>query len=185
MKLQQKLISKSTKKAEREGRDLALAGDDPYSFAQTVALHALAPRARSRAELHALLLKRGVSEENAISVLDNLELQGLLNDLEFAQIWSNSRQRQKKLSKRVIAQELRHKGVAQDIIDETVDGIDDADEYQMAFTLAEKKYRSVAHLDPEVAYRRIHSLLARKGFGHGIVSRIMRQLIDGVPEEVE
>ena len=43
----------------------------------------------------------------AVIVLDELELQGLLNDLEFAQIWSESRQRQKKLSKRVIAQELR------------------------------------------------------------------------------
>ena len=85
-----------------------------------VALHALAPRARSRAELHQHLLKRGADEESATGVLDSLELQGLLNDLEFAKIWSESRQRQKKLSKRVISSELRQKGVASDIIDEVL-----------------------------------------------------------------
>jgi regulatory protein len=101
---------------------------DPYSFALTTAHYALAPRAKSRAELHAHLKKRGVEDEIAAAVLDELELQGLLNDLEFAQIWSESRQRQKKLSKRSIAQELKFKGVSQDIIDETLEKIDDEDE---------------------------------------------------------
>ena len=69
-----------------------------------------------------------MEDDVASAVLDELELQGLLNDLEFAQIWSESRQRQKKLSKRVIAQELRVKGVSQDIIEETIEKIDDEDE---------------------------------------------------------
>ena len=141
------------------------------------ALHALAPRARSRSELHDHLIKRGVEAEVAVGILDSLELQGLLNDLEFAKLWAESRQRQKKLSKRVISSELRQKGVAQDIIDETIDGIDDEDEYQMAYALAERKYRSCSHLDPEVAYRRISGLMARKGFSHSITSRIMRELL--------
>ena len=140
------------------------------------ALFALAPRARSRAELHEHLIKRGAEEEVASGILDTLELQGLLNDLEFAKIWSESRQRQKKLSKRVITSELRQKGVAADIIEEVVSEIDDEEEYAMAFALAEKKYRSCSNLDPDVAYRRISSLLARKGFGHQMMARIMNQL---------
>ena len=36
---------------------------DPYSFALTTAHYALAPRAKSRAELHAHLKKRGVEDE--------------------------------------------------------------------------------------------------------------------------
>ncbi len=54
---------------------------DPYSDAMSMALYALAPRAKSRAELHTQLLKRGVEPEISSSVLDSLELQGLLNDL--------------------------------------------------------------------------------------------------------
>ena len=121
---------------------------DPYSEAMSIALYALAPRAKSRDELFKQLLKRGVDAENANAVLDSLELQGLLNDLEFAKLWSESRQRAKKLSKRVIAGELRTKGVSQDIINEVIEEIDDETEYNQAFLLAERKYKSIAHLDP-------------------------------------
>ena len=148
-----------------------------YGDCMDIALYALAPRAKSRAELHAHLLKRGSDPEVAASVLDNLELQGLLNDLEFARIWSESRQRQKKLSKRSIEQELRQKGVPQEFIDEALTEIDDDVEYQMAYDLAERKYRSCAHLDEEVIYRRVHSVLARKGFGHSLTQRIMKELL--------
>ncbi|MEI6649202.1 MAG: regulatory protein RecX [Actinomycetes bacterium] len=152
---------------------------DSFSEAESIALNALAPRARSRAELHAHLLKRGVDDGVAHSVLDHLELQGFLNDLEFAKIWSESRQRQKKLSKRVIAGELRVKGVAQDIIDEVIEGIDAGAEYQMALDLAARKYRSCSHLESEVIYRRVHSVLARKGFDHSTISAVLREVLHG------
>ena len=142
-----------------------------------MALYALAPRAKSRAELHTQLLKRGVEAEVSSSVLDSLELQGLLNDLEFAKIWSESRRRQKKLSSGVIIQELRTKGVAQDIIDEVMQESDPYEEYAMAYALAERKYRSCAHLDEMVIYRRVHSLLARKGFSHQVTTRILKELL--------
>lgn len=150
---------------------------DPYSEAMTLALYALAPRAKSRAELHSQLLKRGVEREISSAVLDSLELQGLLNDLEFAQLWSESRRRQKKLSSNAITQELRSKGVAPDIIEEVMESSDIDAEYQMAFELAERKYRSCAHLDQMVIHRRVHSLLARKGFSYQITERIMRELL--------
>ena len=150
---------------------------DPYSDAMSMALYALAPRAKSRAELHTQLLKRGVEAEVSSSVLDSLELQGLLNDLEFAKIWSESRRRQKKLSSGVIIQELRTKGVAQDIIDEVMQESDPDEEYAMAYALAERKYRSCAHLDEMVIYRRVHSLLARKGFSHQVTTRILKELL--------
>jgi len=142
----------------------------------SIALYALAPRAKSRDELFKQLLKRGVDSEIANSVLDSLELQGLLNDLEFAKLWSESRQRAKKLSKRVIAGELRSKGVSQDIINEVIDDIDDESEYSQAFSLAQRKYNAISHLDPEVIYRRISGLLMRKGYSHGVCARIMREL---------
>ena len=150
---------------------------DPYSDAMSRALYALAPRAKSRAELHTQLLKRGVEAEVSSNVLDSLELQGLLNDLEFAKIWSESRRRQKKLSSGVIIQELRTKGVAQDIIDEVMQESDPYEEYAMAYALAERKYRSCAHLDEMVIYRRVHSLLARKGFSHQVTTRILKELL--------
>ena len=153
-----------------------------YSDAMNVALYALAPRARSRAELHAHLIKRNFDASIAGAVLDQLELEGLLNDLEFAQLWSESRQRQKKMSKRIISQELRTKGVSQDIIDEVIAEIDDESEYKLAYELAERKYRSCAHLEPEKIYSRISGALSRKGFSGGLTSRIIRDLTGGSKE---
>ena len=150
---------------------------DPYSFAMDSALHALAPRAKSRDELLKHLIKRGVELETANAVLDHLELQGLLNDLEFAKLWAESRQRQKKLSKRVISSELRGKGVSQDVIDEVIEGIDDDAEYQMALSLAEKKFRTCSHLEPEKIYARVSGVLNRKGFSSSMSSRIIRELL--------
>jgi regulatory protein len=100
----------------------------------------------------------------------------LVNDREFALAWATSRHNHKKLSKRIIAGELRQKGVLQEQIDEALDGIDDESEYRAAFELAFKKFNSISRLEPEVQIRRIQSLLARKGFGFGVISRVLREL---------
>jgi regulatory protein len=61
-------------------------------------------------------------------------------------------------------------------IDEALDEIDDEDEYRMAFSLAMKKYSTMSRLDAEVQIRRIQSLLQRKGFGFGVIGRVIREL---------
>ena len=173
MKPLQKLISNQSSQSSWGSK----VETDSYAEAMSIALNALAPRARSRSELCNHITKRGIPLPTANGVLDNLELQGLVNDLDFAKAWIESRQRQKKMSKRAIASELRVKGVAQEIIDETIDEIDDDAEYQMAFELAERKFRSCSHLDSDIIYRRISAVLARKGFGHGLTNRILRELL--------
>ncbi len=54
--------------------------------------------------------------------------------------------------------------------------IDDEVEYQKAFALAERKFRSISHLESE---RFINGFprYGSKGLWHGITSQIMRELI--------
>lgn len=151
-------------------------GSDPYSLAQTIALVALAPRAKSRGELFAHLKKRGIADDIANAVLYRLQGQGLVNDEEFARAWVKSRQRTKKLSKRVIASELRGKGVEDEIIMLVTSEIDDRLEYSIALDLALRKFRSISHLDSELIRRRIYSALARRGFSMGLISEVMREI---------
>ena len=99
-----------------------------------------------------------------------------MNDQEFALAWATSRHNHKKISKRVIATELRQKGVTQEEINHALDSIDDDAEYQSAFELAMKKYSTMSRLEPEVQIRRIQSLLQRKGFGFPVIARVMREL---------
>ncbi|MDP1720877.1 MAG: regulatory protein RecX [Candidatus Nanopelagicaceae bacterium] len=149
---------------------------DPYSLAQTIALVALAPRAKSRGELFAHLKKRGIAEDVANAVLYRLQEQGLVNDEEFARAWVESRQRTKKLSKRVIASELRSKGVEDEIIVAVTSEIDDRLEYSIALDLALRKFRPISHLDSELIRRRIHGALARRGFSMGLINEVLREI---------
>ena len=105
-----------------------------------------------------------------------LQETGLINDREFATAWATSRHNHKKISKRIIAGELRQKGVMQSAIDEALDEIDDDSEYRSAFDLAFKKYNTMSRLEPEVQVRRIQSLLQRKGFSFGTISQVLKEL---------
>ena len=149
---------------------------DPYSIAYTIALNALVARAKSKGELVAHLKKRGVEPEVAEATIFRLQEAGLVNDEEFARAWTQSRHSAKKLSKRIIAGELRTRGVDQNSIDNALDEIDDEAEYQMAFGLAMKKYNTMSRLEPDVLVRRIQSLLQRKGFTFGVIGRVIREL---------
>jgi regulatory protein len=149
---------------------------DPYQVGTTIALTALGRRAKSRGELFALLKKRGIAEEVANAVLFRLQEQGFVNDYEFARYWSESRQRTKKVSRRIIIGELRSKGVSDEIIEWITTDISDEAEFENAMKFAERKARSYAKLENEVAYRRLHGALSRRGFSGHIVSRVMQEL---------
>jgi regulatory protein len=136
----------------------------------------LVARAKSKGELLAHLKTRGVEDQVAQATLFRLQEAGLVNDQEFALAWATSRHNHKKISKRVIATELRQKGVTQEEINHALDSIDDDAEYQSAFELAMKKYSTMSRLESEVQIRRIQSLLQRKGFGFPVIARVMREL---------
>jgi regulatory protein len=149
---------------------------DPYSIANTIALNALVARAKSKGELLAHLKKRGVEDDVAQATIFRLQENGLINDSEFAKAWTQSRHTSKKLSKRIIASELRTRGVDQFSIDQALDEIDDESEYRTAFSLGMKKYGTMSRLEPEVQIRRIQSLLQRKGFSFPTIARVIREL---------
>ena len=149
---------------------------DPYSMANTIALNALVARAKSKGELLAHLKKRGVEDDVAQATIFRLQESGLINDEEFAKAWTQSRHTSKKLSKRIIAGELRTRGVDQSSIDLALDEIDDESEYRTAFSLGMKKYNTMSRLEPEVQIRRIQSLLQRKGFSFPTIARVIREL---------
>ena len=149
-----------------------------FDYARNIAIRALGPRARSRMEIVQLLRKKNVEDEIVATVCDDLELHGYLNDLDFAHQWVESRTRQKKIAKKIIESELRGKGISREFISEALADISTDGEYEMAKELAEKKFRTIAHLDKDVIYRRLQSLLSRKGYEMGTISRVIKELIN-------
>lgn len=151
--------------------------DDPETKARGVVLRKLTGQARTRHELDRALKVKEIPEAVGNQVLDRMEEIGLVDDAAFARDWVESRQQRRQLSRRALRHELQHKGVDRDDIEEALAGVDGDDEYAAARALAERKARGMAGLSREVRSRRIAGALARRGFGHGLTSRVIAEVL--------
>lgn len=163
---------------DESGRDLGPAAD-PESVARTIVLTKLAAQARSRSELVEALAAKAVPAEVSTAVLDRFEEVGLVDDTAFAEAWIQSRQSSRGLSRRALRQELRRKGVDDEVIAESLDALDPDDELAAARRLVERKLRVTRHLDASVRIRRLSGVLARKGYPAGLAFRVVREAIAG------
>ena len=150
--------------------------DDAHSQARNIVLNQLNFMPRSRKELETALAKRHVELDVAKSVLDRFEEIGMVDDAAYAELLIRSRCNTKRVSRSVLRQQLRQKGVNQEIIEEALLVVSDADELRMATELVEKKLRAMNRLDPEVRKRRLFGLLARKGYNTSIALRVINDL---------
>jgi regulatory protein len=148
---------------------------DPESVARKILLDQLTGAARSRKELSDKLRAKLVPEAIASKLLDRFEEVGLIDDEAFARAWIASRQPGKGLARRALAQELRRKGIDDEIARVALDEIDPDDELEAARLLVRRKLRSMAALDDTVRTRRLVGMLARKGYSPGLAFSVVRE----------
>lgn len=159
------------------GRDLGPPAD-PASVARNIVLTKLTGQPRSRKELADSLAARDVPDDIAEEVLRRFEDVGLVDDAAFAEAWVRSRQASRGLSRRVLGQELRRKGVDDEIVRDAVETIDTEGEIAAARRLVDRKLRTMGRLDRQTRFRRLSGLLARKGYSAGLSARVVREAID-------
>jgi regulatory protein len=152
---------------------------DPESVARTIVLTKLTAQARSRAELEEVLASRGVPDDVATRVLDRFTEVGLVDDAAYAEMWVRSRQQSRGLSRRALGQELRRKGVDDEVIRESLDTIDAVAEEAAARELVTRKLRSMSRLDEATQLRRLAGMLGRKGYPSGLAYRVAREAVHG------
>lgn len=153
---------------------------DAEEVARKILLDQLTGQARSRKQLADKLAQRNVPTEIADRLLDRFVEVGLIDDEAFARMWIASRQPGKGLAGRALAQELRRKGIDDDIVREAIDEIDPDDELEAAKALVAKKMRSLRNVDRTTATRRLVGMLARKGYGSGLAFSVVRDALDEV-----
>ncbi len=147
---------------------------DPESVARTILLNQLTGRARSRRELADKLAQKNVPDELATRLLDRFEEVGLVDDAAFARTWVEDRHTSRGLAPRALAQELRRKGVDDEVAREALDQIDGDEQEATARALVRKKLRSLERFDEPTRTRRLVGLLARKGYAPGLAYAIVR-----------
>ena len=150
---------------------------DPYAVARSIALDRIAMRDRTRHELAQALKARNVPPEVATQVLDRLQEVGLVNDAAFAEAWVESRQQRRHLSRPALRRELQAKGVDREQIDAALKSVDYGDELSAARELARRRHAAIAELPFPVRYRRLAGALSRRGFGPGIVTQVLREVL--------
>ncbi len=149
--------------------------EDPESVARKILLDQLTGQARSRKELSDKLAAKDVPPELATRLLDRFEEVGLVDDAAYARAWIASRQPGKGLARRALAQELRRKGVADEVAREALDEIDPSDEDDAARRLVRKKLRTLSRVDDTTATRRLVGMLGRKGYPPGMAFAVVRE----------
>ena len=95
---------------------------DPEAVGRKILLDQLTGRARTRHDLAAKLAQRNVPDDIATRLLDRFEEVGLVDDAAFAEQWVEQRQSGRGLARRALAQELRRKGIDDEVAQEALDG---------------------------------------------------------------
>ena len=134
-----------------------------YPPALDRAVRMLAERSCSRREIERKLTLARFDPDVTDLVLFKLEKENLLNDREFAMQWVHSRSRKYGASR--IRQELRTKGIDEDIASEILEDLSEEDQLRQAVALAVKKIRSLQPSCEEKKWKqRITSFLVRRGY---------------------
>jgi len=151
---------------------------DPTGYARQVCLQLLEVGPRTRKELADALAKKGVPDEAADEVLGRFQEVGIIDDALFASMWVSSRHRGRGLAGRALSQELRRKGVDDELVKNALAELDSDQEAATARSLVRRKLPSTAGLATDARVRRLAGMLARKGYGPGLAFRIVKEELE-------
>lgn len=139
-------------------------------------------RPRSEKEIKDYLTRKKAGSFVIEKIIKTLKDQNFLNDLEFAKWWIEQRIRFKPRSSRLIKMELKQKGISDEIIEFQISNIQYpiSNDLERAKKIAESKIYKYKGLSKQEIFRKLGSLLARRGFSYDVI----KQSIDEVLKKV-
>jgi regulatory protein len=140
-----------------------LQAQDARESAYQLAVNYLSYRDRTQAELEKHLKDHDIAPEICAEILARLAANGLLNDRRFAQRWAENRSEFRPRSRRMLAFEMRQKGLAGDDIQDALEQVND--EVQ-AYQAALSHTRKLRTLDWPDFRNKMLGFLARRGFNY-------------------
>jgi regulatory protein len=150
-----------------------LTGSDQLQRCMEAAYRYLSYRPRSESEIRERLQRRGFAAETIDGAVNHLREQNLLNDGDFAQFWKDNRESFSPRSRWLTGRELRQKGVASEVIEQVVAGMNDGEN---AYRAALQKSRRGAPADYQSFRRRLGDYLHRRGFNYEVISHTVEKV---------
>ena len=151
---------------------------DPYAQAMQTALGYVSFKPRAIAEVRKRV-GRDFEQPVVERVLDSLKRYGYLDDAEYARQWRRSRDKRKPRGAFLLRRELCAKGVADDLIDDALDGLDEASSAYRAGQRRAQRWLSDDSMPYATFRRKMWDYLGRRGFAAGVtrdtVNRLWRE----------
>lgn len=151
--------------------------DDGNRRAVEAGLNFVSYRPRSAKEIVDHLRKQSFEADARDHALSRLEELGYVDDAAFARFWVESRDTHRPKGRRALAWELRQKGVADAVIEDTLARFG-GDETALAREAGRKRAATLRADDPFKFRRQLGSFLARRGFDFEVVEPIVNDLWD-------
>jgi regulatory protein len=133
----------------------------------------LSYRARSESEIRQNLRKHEIPEPVIEQTLDRLRQDGLANDSQFAHAWVENRSTFRPRSRRLMAMELRQKGLNDEAVSSAIANVDDE---ALAYDAAQKRVARYKSLDWNEFRKKLSDFLARRGFSYSVIAPVVTRM---------
>jgi len=139
-------------------------------------LHYLQYRARSRKQLCDYLARKGFGEEAIEAAADKLEGYHFLDDADYAARYIRDKKSGKPMGRRRMAQELKGKGISEEIAQTVLEAYPEEEEQEQAFRLGKTCAQRYRDLPAEEFRVKVGRTLQRRGFDWDTVRHVLRRL---------
>ncbi len=137
------------------------------------ALLFLSYRSRSESEIRQNLRKHEFPEPVIETTLERLRQGGLANDNQFARAWVENRTTFRPRSRRLMAMELRQKGLNEEAVSSAVENVDDE---ALAYEAAQKRAVRFKGLEWNEFRKKLSDFLARRGFSYSVIAPVITRI---------
>lgn len=154
-----------------------LLSDSEFLKAKDSAFRFLSKRQHSGYELKTKLLKKGYTKDTIEKTLENLRDSNYLNDDHFAKAFIEERLK-KKVGVNKLKAELFKRGIARNIIERNLSGIDSEISYDNALSLAKRKSELLLKkgIEPARIKQKVFSFLNSRGYDSETIMNIIHRL---------
>jgi regulatory protein len=150
-----------------------LQAKDARERAYQQAMLFLSYRARSEAEIRRNLRKHEIPETVIEETLERLRQDGLANDREFASAWVENRTTFRPRSRRMMAMELKQKGLDEEAIQSAMENVDDE---ASAYEAAQKRAARFKGLEWNDFRKKLSEFLARRGYSYSVIAPVVTRV---------
>jgi regulatory protein len=152
----------------------SLLAADAHEVAFNKALRLLDRKPRTSKEISSRLVKSGFTLDQAEMVLQRLEDAGLIADDRFARQWVENRNELHPRSRRLIALELKQKGIDDEVIEQVLE--DSSPDEDSALQAAMQYARKIPSGDRMEFRKRLSAFLKRRGFNYGTIAPVVQKV---------